>query len=93
MSGRGAAGALVRTTMFLAIGFFVTSLALTTIANRTNTAASAVESEVGETGPSLDENEPLSILSPTATPQDNEEDEDAAPGDLDLDEEEPTTPQ
>ena len=59
MSGRGAAGALVRTTMLLAIGFFATSLALTTIANRTQTGASAVESETGDTGPSLDEDEDI----------------------------------
>ena len=59
MSGRGAAGALVRTTMFLAIGFFATSLALTTIANRTQSGRSAVESEAGGSGPSLDEDEDI----------------------------------
>lgn len=36
MSGRGAAGALVRTTMIFAAVFFVTSLGLTTIAARSS---------------------------------------------------------
>ena len=52
MSGRGAAGALVRTTIILGGVFFVTSLALTAIANRTNDTRSDVEKALGvdETG-------------------------------------------
>lgn len=66
MSGRGVAGALVRTTMFLAVGFFATSLALTTIANRTHQNVSAVESESDENDqPRLDED---GGLLPTISP-------------------------
>ncbi|KCZ53893.1 preprotein translocase subunit SecG [Hyphomonas chukchiensis] len=52
MSGRGAAGALVRTTIILGGVFFVTSLALTAIANRSNDTRSDVEKALGadETG-------------------------------------------
>lgn len=52
MSGRGAAGALVRTTIILGGVFFVTSLALTAIANRTSDTRSDVEKALGvdETG-------------------------------------------
>ncbi len=70
MSGRGVAGALVRTTMIFAAGFFITSLALTTIANRSRDAISAVEIEQG--ADTLDENgaptlRPLEIT-PEAVP-------------------------
>ncbi len=47
MSGRGAAGALVRTTIIIGGLFFVTSLALTSIANRDDDGRSAVEMELG----------------------------------------------
>jgi preprotein translocase subunit SecG len=52
MSGRGAAGALVRTTIILGGVFFVTSLALTAIANRDSDTRSEVEKALGadETG-------------------------------------------
>ena len=43
MSGRGAAGALVRTTMIFAGVFFVTSLFLTTLANRNQDDRTQVE--------------------------------------------------
>lgn len=43
MTSRGAAGALVRTTMIVGGIFFVTSLGLTTLANRTQDDRSAVE--------------------------------------------------
>ena len=101
MSGRGAAGALARTTMFLAIGFFATSLALTTIANRTQSGGSAVESETGETGPSLDEDEDIRFRpiapgtldaedggTPEAQPETTEDTSaspEVAPGDINLD--------
>ncbi|MEL7130002.1 MAG: preprotein translocase subunit SecG [Pseudomonadota bacterium] len=66
MSGRGAAGALVRTTMIVGGIFFMTSLGLTTLANRTTDDRSAVERtvevELGETvepGDLLDPSTPL----------------------------------
>jgi len=109
MSGRGAAGALVRTTMFLAIGFFATSLALTTIANRTQSGGSAVEGEAGETGPSLDEDEDIRFrpIAPGAldaedgetpevapeTSEDATETPDPAPGEIDLDLDAEDTPE
>ncbi|MEL6664286.1 MAG: preprotein translocase subunit SecG [Pseudomonadota bacterium] len=43
MSGRGAAGALVRTTMIFAGVFFVTSLTLTTMAARNDDSRTAAE--------------------------------------------------
>lgn len=43
MSGRGAAGAIVRTTIIIGGIFFATSLALTSIANRTKGPASGIE--------------------------------------------------
>ncbi len=66
MSGRGAAGALVRTTMIFAGVFFVTSLALTTLANRDRDDRSAAERELevegsGTTGDILDTDAPLVI--------------------------------
>lgn len=50
MSGRGAAGALVRTTMIFAGVFFVTSLALTTLANRVRDDRSAAERQLEAEG-------------------------------------------
>ena len=47
MSGRGAAGALVRTTIIIGGLFFITSLTLTSIANREDDSRSAVERELG----------------------------------------------
>ncbi|MEM1106166.1 MAG: preprotein translocase subunit SecG [Pseudomonadota bacterium] len=49
MSGRGAAGALVRTTMIFAAVFFVTSLTLTTLAARTDDSLSDAERAAGAT--------------------------------------------
>ena len=43
LSGRGAAGAVVRSTIIFGAIFFITSLALTTIASRTNDTRSDVE--------------------------------------------------
>ena len=47
MSGRGAAGALVRTTMIFATVFFITTLTLTTMANRSRDAETVVGGEAG----------------------------------------------
>ncbi len=47
MSGRGAAGALVRTTMILATVFFLTTLTLTTMANRGHQSTSVIGDESG----------------------------------------------
>jgi len=47
MSGRGAAGALVRTTIIIGGVFFITSLTLTSIANREDDSRSAVEKALG----------------------------------------------
>jgi preprotein translocase subunit SecG len=63
MSGRGAAGALVRSTIMFAGIFFVTSLALTTLANRNTDTRTNVEralgaDEDGATGP-------VDLLDPT----------------------------
>jgi preprotein translocase subunit SecG len=47
MSGRGAAGALVRTTIIVGGLFFITSLTLTSIANRDTDTRSDVERALG----------------------------------------------
>ncbi|MEO0983894.1 MAG: preprotein translocase subunit SecG [Pseudomonadota bacterium] len=62
MSGRGAAGALVRTTMIFAGVFFITSLALTRMANTggDETAPESVLERGGLSGPSGDALDPLS---------------------------------
>ncbi|MEM7767862.1 MAG: preprotein translocase subunit SecG [Pseudomonadota bacterium] len=62
LSGRGAAGALVRTTMIFAGIFFITSLVLTTLASRDperSAVERAAESEGGASGP-------IDILDPDA---------------------------
>jgi len=64
LSGRGAAGALVRSTIMFGGIFFLTSLGLTTLANRNNDTRSEVEralgaDEDGATGP-------VDLLDPTA---------------------------
>lgn len=75
MSGRGAAGALVRTTMIFAGVFFLTSLVLTTIAARGSDTRTAVERTLEEEGgtPSttedlLDPDAPLLPEMPQADP-------------------------
>ncbi len=66
MTGRGAAGALVRVTMIVGAVFFVTSLGLTRLANEGLDTRSDVERQVeaeeraGETVPTIDE--PLAPL-------------------------------
>ncbi len=64
MSGRGAAGAIVRTTILFGSIFFVTSLTLTAIANRNADGRSglerALEAETPVTTP-----DPVDLLDPT----------------------------
>jgi preprotein translocase subunit SecG len=64
MSGRGAAGALVRSTIMFGGIFFLTSLGLTTLANRNNDTRTEVERALGadEEGASG----PVDLLDPTA---------------------------
>tara|TARA_R110000787_G_scaffold20065_8_gene59691 strand:- start:199 stop:684 length:486 start_codon:yes stop_codon:yes gene_type:complete len=66
MSGRGAAGALVRTTIILGGVFFVTSLALTAIANRSSDTRSDVEKalSVDETGAPVEQKD---LFDPTTS--------------------------
>ena len=67
MTSRGAAGALVRTTMIVGGIFFITSLGLTTLANRSADDRSEVEQVLDEEAPEatttprdiLDPNTPL----------------------------------
>lgn len=49
ISGRGAAGVLVRTTMILAGVFFVTSIIMTRLNNDTSSQPSLLERQAGET--------------------------------------------
>ncbi len=62
ISGRGAAGALVRTTIIFGAVFFLTSLTLTTIASRDGDTRTRIERELEAqgTGPDRD------LLDPTA---------------------------
>ncbi|RAN32406.1 hypothetical protein HY3_01825 [Hyphomonas pacifica] len=66
MSGRGAAGALVRSTIIFGGIFFVTSLALTTIANRNNDTRSEVERALGADDATTGTGSPADLLDPTA---------------------------
>ena len=72
MSGRGAAGAIVRTTIIIGGIFFVTSLALTSIANRSNDNRSGIERVLEETAPGTVLEEPLDLFDPSVTPLSNE---------------------
>jgi len=65
MSGRGAAGALVRTTIIIGGLFFITSLTLTSIANRDNDTRSDVERALGadDTGAIVN---PVDLFDPSA---------------------------
>lgn len=51
ISGRGAAGVLVRVTMGLAAIFFVTSISMTFLNNQSNSAPSTLERQASETNP------------------------------------------
>ena len=50
ISGRGAAGILVRVTMVLATIFFITSLAMTFLNNQANTAPGVLERQIQQDG-------------------------------------------
>lgn len=65
MTGRSAAGALVRVTMFFGAIFFVTSLGLTTLANRTTDGGSAIERALESENPDAATG-PVDILDPSA---------------------------
>jgi len=65
MTGRSAAGALVRVTMIFGGIFFITSLGLTTLANRTTDNRSTLERAVTESAPAAP-GETIDLLNPTA---------------------------
>lgn len=66
MSGRGAAGALVRATMIFGAIFFATSLALTSIANRSSGERSGIEEVLEGSQPELPAG-PADLFDPTTT--------------------------
>lgn len=67
MSGRGAAGALVRTTMIFGAIFFATSLILTSIANRQSDNRSGIERILEESDPqSVPQEGPVDLFDPSA---------------------------
>lgn len=78
MTGRSAAGALVRVTMIFGGIFFMTSLGLTTLANRTVDDRSTIERVIDAENPGatggpidlLDPNAPLLGPAPTDEPAD-----------------------
>lgn len=72
MSGRGAAGAIVRTTIIIGGIFFVTSLALTSIANRSADKRSVLESVLEESAPLAPAGEPIDLFDPSVDPLANE---------------------
>jgi preprotein translocase subunit SecG len=65
MSGRGAAGAIVRTTIIIGGIFFATSLALTSIANRSAGNRSGIERALEETSPIAPVGEPTDLFDPS----------------------------
>lgn len=65
MSGRGAAGALVRSTMIFGAVFFVTSLTLTSIANRSFDNRSDIERAIEGAAPAAAPTGPIDLLDPT----------------------------
>jgi preprotein translocase subunit SecG len=72
MSGRGAAGAIVRTTIIIGGIFFATSLALTSIANRSADKQSGLERVLEETAPLAPAGEPIDLFDPSVDPLANE---------------------
>jgi len=72
MSGRGAAGAIVRTTIIIGGIFFVTSLALTSIANRSKDSRSGIERVLEQTAPGTVVEEPIDLFDPSVAPLSNE---------------------
>lgn len=73
MSGRGAAGAIVRTTIIIGGIFFATSLALTSIANRSAGNGSGLERALEETAPFTPQGEPIDLFDPSVDPLANED--------------------
>jgi preprotein translocase subunit SecG len=80
MSGRGAAGAIVRTTIIMGGIFFVTSLALTSIANRSNGNPSGIERALEESSPALNPEQPADLFDPTVPLLGDETVPETAPG-------------
>jgi preprotein translocase subunit SecG len=72
MSGRGAAGAIVRTTIIIGGIFFATSLALTSIANRSRDDRSGIERVLEETNPAAPSDEPVDLFDPSVPLLQNE---------------------
>ena len=69
MSGRGAAGALVRTTIIFGAIFFVTSLVLTTIASRESAdSRTAIERELDGENSGTNNGAPLDVLNDFESP-------------------------
>ena len=66
MTGRSAAGALVRVTMLFGGIFFITSLGLTTLANRSYDDTTLVERALSEDSPDAAPAGPIDLLDPTA---------------------------
>jgi preprotein translocase subunit SecG len=66
LSGRGAAGAVVRSTIIFGAIFFMTSLALTTLANRTRETRSDVERVLAPEDAGPAPTSPTDLFDPTA---------------------------
>jgi len=79
MSGRGAAGAIVRTTIIIGGIFFATSLALTSIANRSADKRSGLEQVLEESSPLAPAGEPIDLFDPSVDPLGNESTQAPAP--------------
>ena len=82
MSGRGAAGALVRTTIIFGAIFFITSLTLTTISSRNTDGMTDIERQLQEEsgGDPLDVvNDPSAPLLDEGDPAETESDVSAQP--------------
>lgn len=82
ISGRGAAGVLVKVTMALAAIFFTTSIAMTFLNNQANSGPSVLERQASESnpfdtlstspaGPAPTAPDPLSSSAPATTPSAN----------------------
>ena len=63
MSGRGAANVLTRTTSYLAVGFFLTSILLTVVSSNQGITGSVITDEIPVEAPSLSP-EPADVIPP-----------------------------
>ncbi len=79
MSGRGAAGAIVRTTIIIGGIFFATSLALTSIANRSADKRSGLEQVLEESTPLAPAGGAIDLFDPSVDPLANENTQPPAP--------------